>query len=282
MRHSFAQKRLSVLAAAALAALSLTLMPQAALAHDEISSTSPEAETTVEAGKIPIVLTFSEAVMQNAENAGIEVSVTGPQQGEATERTDGCIDSVEGNVITESADIELPGTYVVNWRSVSEDGHPIDGTFNFTVENTRVGQDVDREKLILEVETDGTITPEAAVRKASAILVGQFAAFSGLGEAPAPAPAPAGGNLLDMAIEDLDLPMRAYNALKRAQILKVGQILAMINKDEMELLKLRNFGQKSLTEVRAKLEEKGFDLPASTIPADLELEDDEDGDEGQA
>ncbi|MEY4389052.1 MAG: hypothetical protein RLZZ432_771 [Chloroflexota bacterium] len=153
---------------------------------------------------------------------------------------------------------------------------------NFTVENTRVGQDVDRDKLILEVETDGTITPEAAVRKASAILVGQFAAFSGLGEAPAPAPAPAGGNLLDMAIEDLDLPMRAYNALKRAQILKVGQILAMINKDEMELLKLRNFGQKSLTEVRAKLEEKGFDLPASTIPADLELEDDEDGDEGQA
>ncbi|MEY4349536.1 MAG: hypothetical protein RL719_833 [Actinomycetota bacterium] len=136
MRHSFAQKRLSVLAAAALAALSLTLMPQAALAHDEISSTSPQAETTVEAGKIPIVLTFSEAVMQNADNAGIEVSVTGPQQGEATERTDGCIDSVEGNVITESADIELPGTYVVNWRSVSEDGHPIDGTFNFTVENT--------------------------------------------------------------------------------------------------------------------------------------------------
>jgi DNA-directed RNA polymerase subunit alpha len=52
---------------------------------------------------------------------------------------------------------------------------------NFTVENTRVGQDVDREKLILEIETDGTITPEEAVRKAAAILVGQFAAFSGLG-----------------------------------------------------------------------------------------------------
>mgnify|MGYP006150907217 CR=1 FL=1 len=60
---------------------------------------------------------------------------------------------------------------------------------NFTVENTRVGQDVDREKLILEIETDGTITPEAAVRKAAAILVSQFTAFSGLGEAPVAAPA---------------------------------------------------------------------------------------------
>ncbi len=153
---------------------------------------------------------------------------------------------------------------------------------NFTVENTRVGQDVDREKLILEVETDGTITPEAAVRQAAAILVGQFSAFSGLGEAPAAVPAAAaGGNLLDMSIEDLDLPMRAYNALKRAGILKVGQLLLMMHKDEIELLKLRNFGQKSLTEVRAKLVERGFDVPESTISPDaiFEDEDDEDGDD---
>ena len=131
---------------------------------------------------------------------------------------------------------------------------------NFTVENTRVGQDVDREKLILEIETDGTITPEAAVRKAAAILVGQFTAFSGLGEAPVAAPAAeAGGNLLDLSIEDLDLPMRAYNALKRAGILKVRQLLTALDGGEMELLKLRNFGQKSLNEVREKLVERGFD-----------------------
>ena len=153
---------------------------------------------------------------------------------------------------------------------------------NFTVENTRVGQDVDREKLILEVETDGTITPEVAVRKAAAILVGQFAAFSGLGEEPAAAPAAsAGGNLLDMAIEDLDLPMRAYNALKRAGVLKVGQLLTMLHKDEMELLKLRNFGQKSLTEVRAKLVERGFDVPESSIPADAAFDEDEEGDDDE-
>lgn len=106
---------------------------------------------------------------------------------------------------------------------------------NFTVENTRVGQDVDREKLILEIETDGTITPEAAVRKAAAILVSQFTAFSGLGEAPVAAPAAeAGGNLLDLSIEDLDLPMRAYNALKRAGILKVRQLLTALDGGEME------------------------------------------------
>jgi DNA-directed RNA polymerase subunit alpha len=147
---------------------------------------------------------------------------------------------------------------------------------NFTVENTRVGQDVDREKLILEIETDGTITPEAAVRKAAAILVGQFTAFSGLGEAPAAAPAAeAGGNLLDLSIEDLDLPMRAYNALKRAGILKVRQLLTALDGGEMELLKLRNFGQKSLNEVREKLVERGFDVPESTIPADAIFDEDE-------
>jgi DNA-directed RNA polymerase subunit alpha len=151
---------------------------------------------------------------------------------------------------------------------------------NFTVENTRVGQDVDREKLILEIETDGTITPEEAVRKAAAILVGQFAAFSGLGEAPAPAPAvAAGGNLLDLSIEELDLPMRAYNALKRAGIVKVGQLLSALDGGEAELLKLRNFGQKSLTEVREKLVARGFDVPESTLPLDAAFDDEEDEDD---
>ncbi|MFM9128631.1 MAG: DNA-directed RNA polymerase subunit alpha, partial [Candidatus Limnocylindrus sp.] len=151
---------------------------------------------------------------------------------------------------------------------------------NFTVENTRVGQDVDREKLILEIETDGTITPEAAVRKAAAILVGQFAAFSGLGEAPVAAPAAeAGGNLLDLSIEDLDLPMRAYNALKRAGILKVRQLLTALDGGEMGLLKLRNFGQKSLNEVREKLIERGFDVPESSNPADAIIDEDESDDE---
>ena len=117
------------------------------------------------------------------------------------------------------------------------------------------------------------------MRKAAAILVGQFSAFSGLGEAPAPAPAAAvGGNLLDASIEDLDLPMRAYNSLKRAGIVKVGQLLTALDGGEAELLKLRNFGQKSLTEVREKLVERGFDVPESTLP--LDAFDDEEGEDG--
>jgi len=148
---------------------------------------------------------------------------------------------------------------------------------NFTVENTRVGQDVDREKLILEVETDGTVTPEDAVRKAAAILVGQFNAFSGLGEVVAEAPAAsAAGNLLDTPIEELDVPMRDYNALKRAGIVRVQQLLAALDGGEAELLKLRNFGQKSLLEVREKLVERGFDVPESTLVLDADLADEED------
>ena len=140
----------------------------------------------------------------------------------------------------------------------------------------RLEVEPDREALILEIETDGTITPEEAVRKAAAILVGQFAAFSGLGEAPAPAPVvAAGGNLLDLSIEDLDLPMRAYNALKRAGIVKVGQLLSALDGGEAELLKLRNFGQKSLTEVREKLVERGFDVPESTLSLDAAFDDED-------
>ena len=153
---------------------------------------------------------------------------------------------------------------------------------NFTVENTRVGQDVDREKLLLEIETDGTVTPEDAVRKAAAILVGQFNAFSGLGEAVADAPATgAAGNLLDTPIEELDLPMRAYNALKRAGIVRVQQLLAALDGGEVELLKLRNFGQKSLLEVRERLVERGFDVPESTIDLDAELDDEDDDLDGE-
>ena len=116
--------------------LGLGVLASPAQAHDTISSTSPEAGSSVEAGMIPIVLTFEEDVMQAPDNAGLEVSVVGPAQAESTERTDGCIDSVEKNVITETADIDLPGTYTVNWRSVGSDGHPIDGSFTFDVTNT--------------------------------------------------------------------------------------------------------------------------------------------------
>jgi DNA-directed RNA polymerase subunit alpha len=133
---------------------------------------------------------------------------------------------------------------------------------NFSVENTRVGQVTDYDRLILEVWTDGTTPPDEAVAQGSQILIQQFSLFTGLARSQAAiAPAPrANGNSLpsaiaDMPIEDLDLPQRAFNSLKRHGITKVGQLLQ--TPDE-ELLRMRNFGKKSLDEIKERLAARGL------------------------
>jgi DNA-directed RNA polymerase subunit alpha len=168
---------------------------------------------------------------------------------------------------------------------------PVDAIFtpvrkvNFTVENTRVGQMTNYDKLTLEIETDGTITPEDALAKAADILVRQFALFANIGAAAAPVATVAGApqipaNMLEMPIEELDLPMRAYNSLKRNNIVKVGQLLQL---SDDELLRMRNFGKKSLDEMKERLVMRGF-LPPQGEGSDLddldgeELEDEVDGD----
>jgi DNA-directed RNA polymerase subunit alpha len=131
---------------------------------------------------------------------------------------------------------------------------------NYWVESMRVGQMTNYDKLTIEIETDGTIGPEEALSRAAQVLVGQFQPFVNVGMATAPAAA-AGGmaalppNMLDMPIEELDLPMRAYNSLKRNNIVKVGQLLQL--KDE-DLLRMRNFGKKSLDEMKERLRMRGF------------------------
>ena len=146
---------------------------------------------------------------------------------------------------------------------------PIDSLFSpvrlvrYTVENTRVGQMTNYDKLTLEIETDGTVTPEDALAKSADILVRQFALFANVGTA-AIAASPAGGvpqipaNMLEMPIEELDLPMRAYNSLKRNNIVKVGQLLQLSDDD---LLRMRNFGKKSLDEMKERLRMRGFLVP---------------------
>jgi DNA-directed RNA polymerase subunit alpha len=143
---------------------------------------------------------------------------------------------------------------------------PVDAVFtpirrvNYTVESARVGARTDLDRLVIEVQTDGSITPVAALVQASRTLIDSFALFDdlqaptrrsdrqGLGSGPVPS------RVFDMPIEQLELSQRTYNCLKRSQITKVGQILQM---SEDELLSLRNFGQKSLTELREKLREHG-------------------------
>jgi DNA-directed RNA polymerase subunit alpha len=120
------------------------------------------------------------------------------------------------------------------------------------------------DKLTIEIETDGTLAPEEALSRAAEILVAQFSLFSGagktiiLGVASAPGAPALPPNMLDMPIEDLDLPMRAYNSLKRNNIVKVGQLLQLTDDD---LLRMRNFGKKSLDEMKERLRMRGFMAP---------------------
>jgi DNA-directed RNA polymerase subunit alpha len=136
---------------------------------------------------------------------------------------------------------------------------------NYWIEPTRVGQITNYDKLTLEIETDGTIAPEEALARSADILVRQFSLFANIGMV-ATAVATSGGapqlppNMLDMPIEELDLPMRAYNSLKRNNIVKVGQLLQLSDDD---LLRMRNFGRKSLDEMKERLRMRGFVIPDS-------------------
>jgi DNA-directed RNA polymerase subunit alpha len=144
---------------------------------------------------------------------------------------------------------------------------PVDSIFtpvvkaNFMVEKTRVGQDTDWEKLVLEVATNGTITPVEAVSRAAQYYTRHLDLFSSFDKSlTASTEAAAGGNdaqarLNAVPVEDLELSVRALNCLKANDIGKVGELLAMRLE---ELLALRNFGAKSLDEIKQKLVAKGF------------------------
>ena len=142
---------------------------------------------------------------------------------------------------------------------------PVDAVFspvrkvNYGVERTRVGQITDFERLVLEVWTDGTVSPVEAVRHAADRMLDHFFLFANLdhateagGERPSLVVSP---EIYQTPIERLDLSPRTLNCLKRAHIVKVGEVLDMSNDD---LLKIRNFGEKSLVELREKLALRGI------------------------
>ncbi len=164
---------------------------------------------------------------------------------------------------------------------------PIDALFgpvrkvNFTVENTRVGQVTNYDRLLIEVWTDGTTPPDEAVAQGAQVLVQQFTLFAGLTRSQAALAQPAhqdGGNLpagvADMPIEELDLPQRAFNSLKRHGITKVGQLLQ--TPDE-ELLRMRNFGRKSLDEIKERLAARGLIEPPERVEGEESVDLDETG-----
>jgi DNA-directed RNA polymerase subunit alpha len=146
---------------------------------------------------------------------------------------------------------------------------PIDAIFTpvrrvtYTVEPTRVEQSTNYDRLILDIETDGSITPQDALASAGATLKALAEVVATMSEDPMGLelgevlPDHHGSTDLDLPIEDLDLSERPRNCLKRAQINTVGEL---VTKTEEDLLNITNFGQKSLDEVKQKLDERGLSL----------------------
>lgn len=110
----------------------LTLIPLAAQAHDEVGGTSPAADSTVSAGQISLSVSFEEEILKTEANQGVVAKVTDPA-GETV--SNGCV-TVSGNTLSTPIDVDAAGIYLVEWRSVSADGHATEGNFNFTVENS--------------------------------------------------------------------------------------------------------------------------------------------------
>ncbi len=148
---------------------------------------------------------------------------------------------------------------------------PLDAMFSpvtrvsYQVEDTRVGQRTDYDKLVLDVFTNGSIDAKEALLKAAQILAGHVNIFTSLAEGEEEAgetlfgadAKPAGGKDFQMSIEDLELPVRVLNCLHRGGINTVGQL---IEKSEDDLMALRSFGARSIEDVKEKLEKRGLKL----------------------
>ena len=148
---------------------------------------------------------------------------------------------------------------------------PVDAIFSpvrrvsFTVEPTRVEQSTNFDRLLLDIETDGSISPREALASAGATLQSLAELVASQSETPLGlgltevVDTTSSSPDLDLPIEDLDLSERPRNCLKRAQVNTVGELLT---KNEDDLLNITNFGQKSLDEVKEKLDERGLSLRA--------------------
>jgi DNA-directed RNA polymerase subunit alpha len=136
---------------------------------------------------------------------------------------------------------------------------------NFDVQRARVGQITNFDRLVIEIWTDGSIRPEAGLRQSAQLLMQHLRLVAGVTEeslAAAVAPpedAPkVSSEIYETPIEHLDLSVRVFNSLKRTGITTVGEVLDMLGKGEDTMLAIRNFGDKSLDELRDKLREKGY------------------------
>lgn len=148
---------------------------------------------------------------------------------------------------------------------------PVDAIFspvrkvNYAVERARVGQMTNYDRLILEIWTDGTIRPNETLSQAAQILVTHLRLVAAVGEEVVPTEPEEveeeegiPREIYETPIEHLDLSVRVFNSLKRTGIISVGEVLEMLERGEEAMLTIRNFGEKSLLELKDKLHLKGF------------------------
>ncbi len=136
---------------------------------------------------------------------------------------------------------------------------------NWDVGYARVGQSTNYDKLILEIWTDGTIGPEESLSTSAKVIIDHLRHIAGISEESLAAIAleePEGGRLtsemIETPIENLDLSVRVFNSLKRTGITTVGEVLELLEKGDEAVMSIRNFGEKSLDELRQKMREKGY------------------------
>lgn len=145
---------------------------------------------------------------------------------------------------------------------------PVDAVFSpvrrvaFDVDRARVGQMTDYDRLTMEIWSDGRVAPLDALKEAARILVSHLRLVAGITveEEAEPVEEETGpaSEAYEVPIEQLDLSVRVFNSLKRTGITSVGEVLELLDRGEDTLMTIRNFGDKSLTELKEKLQERGF------------------------
>lgn len=161
---------------------------------------------------------------------------------------------------------------------------------NFQVEDARVGQTTDYDRLIMEVWTNGSITPEKAVEEAANLLIDHLKILvhqrreETESEAVAGSDDPELARQMNRSVDELELSVRAANCLKAANIKTIGEL---VSRSEAEMLQFHNFGKKSLDEIKALLEAMGLSLGMHTgiplpalVPSNIVIDDEDDDDEG--
>ena len=268
----------------------LSSLPGVAVTSIQIEGVQHEFSTvpgvTEDVAEIILNLKALSAKLYVDQPKTVTIDVTGPAEVKAKDiKTDDELEFVdpEAHIATlnEAAHLVMTLTVDKGRGYVSADKNkypnmpigviPIDSIFtpikkvNYTVTDTRVGQITDYDKLTLEVWTDGSVQPDEAISLAAKILTEHLSLFVGLTDQVAAVTFAdqeddKKGQALDMTIEELDLSVRAYNCLKRAGINTIGEL---VQRNEEDMMKVRNLGRKSLEEVVQKLAGLGLSLRPS-------------------